>query len=53
MAYIVLTSSQSKLCKVVFKNMTIETAKIIADKMNALAAMTHSEIKLTYKVIGK
>jgi len=57
MAYILLTSPQSKLCKIVFKNMTFVTAKTIADHMNKLseraAAQTGNTIKLVYRVIGK
>ena len=57
MAYIVLTSNQSNLCKVVFKNMTIKTAMIIANRMNGLAKLYEKNhvgsIQLTYKVIGE
>lgn len=57
MAYIVLTSNQTSICKVVFKNMTIETAKMIANRMNGLAKLYEEKhpdcLKLTYKVIGK
>jgi len=57
MAYILLTSPESKLCKIVFKNLTPETAKVIADHMNRLsdraAKQTGQTIKLVYRVIGK
>jgi len=56
-AYVLLTSSESKLSRVVFKNLAPETAKIVADHMNRLsdkaAKQTGNTIKLVYRVIGK
>lgn len=57
MAYIIITSPESKLCKVVFKNVPYDSAVSIAKRMNELneraAKTTAKAIKLVYRVIGK
>lgn len=56
MANVIITSPESNLTKVVFRNMTIEQANTIAAHMNKLnqiaAEHTGKIIRLVFKVIG-
>lgn len=57
MANVIITSPESNLTTVVFRNMTNEQAKTIADHMNNLnkVAANHigKTIQLVFKVISK
>lgn len=57
MAYIIITSPDSKLHKVVFRNLPHASAVSIAKHMNELNALaaktTGNAIRFIYKVIGK
>lgn len=57
MANVIITSPESNLTTVVFRNMTIEQAKTIAAHMNNLnkvaAEHTGKAIRLVFKAIGK
>lgn len=53
MAHIVIHSTETNIEKVVFRNMTLDTANTIADHMNTLALQAAKKVGDTVKLIFK